>query len=408
MRILHMPDAPAGAAAVAEPKAAPAATPPADKGSATTQNTSGHDGSMWDELDSQSTVKPKEKAAADPKDKKPDAEPDKDKSKQAEPKVDDPNKDAKTVIESGPRALRKRLEEVEKQRDELKRQFEEVGTKLKTFESKSPEQGKLAEQIAAITKERDEAKEQLRIAKREHSPDFLEKYDKPFNLAAGRAEAFVKRLTVTGEDGTTRPGTFDDIRALRQMPPNKAYEVAEQYFGKAAGAVMQHVFELDRLISDREFGLKEEKDYWEKHDRESAAKANAEKEFTKQVWSKINDDLIEKHEEWREIPDDKEYNELRTKSYSLVDQAFDEEKRASLTPQQAIVLDANIRHRAANFPAMKLRYERTAAELKEARARIEELENTGPGKTKKPGGGDAGKTPESMWDDLDKSMAGAT
>lgn len=328
--------------------------------------------------------------------------------KKVEPDKNDPrDKDGKVIL-TGPKALREQLEKkatelatVAKERDALKKQVQQ-------FESKAPNDTKITEHIATLKKELDDTKQQLRAARREVSPEFKEKFEEPYNQAAGYAKSIVESLSVTQEDGTVRQGTWDDFRALYNQPLGKAFQIAKQMFGDAAPMITQQISELHKMAAQREVASKKEAEAWDRTEKENITRQNAEAEQRTAVWAKVNEDVLEKHPDFNEVPDDKELNELRSKSYQLIDMAFSNELRSTMTPTQKITLDAQIRHRAANYPSQRLLNARLTHELTELKAKIEELQTQGPTKPKKAGGGDAkGSTqPKGLMEDLEESMAG--
>jgi len=138
-----------------------------------------------------------------------------------------------------PKELRERYKATKAERDALTKAKTDLEAKIKQFESQGKDTTALTGRLAALEKERDAAYAELRAAKQEASPEFKEKYDKPFNTAAERARKQVLELQVANaEDGTNRPATWEDFSALYSLPVGKAIEQANTLFGTSAQFVL--------------------------------------------------------------------------------------------------------------------------------------------------------------------------
>ena len=275
---------------------------------------------------------------------------------------------------------------MEKERDESTSQIAQFKAKIAEFEKRGMDTTALSEQLAKEQKEKADLQSQIRALKREASPEFKDKWDKPFNQAAEFAKQFVEQLPVLNEDGeATRNATWDDFVGLYSLPYSKAVVQAKLLFGDAAAGVVQHLNDLKKLDFQRGIALKEEQTRWQETEKQEAAKSAQQREFIQQTWATVNKDMAEKAPEWYlDDPKDPEGNALLKEGFEIVD------SRPS-TVQEQIVHDAYIRLNAAAAPRLKHRIRRLQEQLEDAQAKISELQGSAPGKVQKPASGDSPK-----------------
>lgn len=380
-----MADAPAAAPAAAPsaPTTQPAASPAAAPAAKPVSTPSG--GDRFSDLDSR-VAQRREKPAAPAKPSEPDkpAAPD----KPAEPDKTAAAAPAKETIKD-PKQLRERLAQVEKERDSSSNEISTLKNKIQEYERKGYDTTALSEQLAREQKEKTELMAQVRALKREASPEFKDKWDKPFDQAAAYAKRFVEQLSVNNEDGEpARQATWDDFVALYRLPYNKAIAAAKTYFGDAAPGVIQHLTDLQKMDFQRGEALKQEQAQWEATEKAETARAVQQREFIEKTWSTVNKDISERHPDWYlEDPKDDEGNKLLKQGYELVDS-----KPASL--QEKIVQDAHIRLKAAAFPRLVYKLNRLQEKLEDAEATIAEMKGSKPGSVQKPSSGDSANKPK--------------
>lgn len=338
---------------------------------------------------------------AKPEDKKPD-------DKSAGDKIDatPPAKDDKKVSE-GPKALRDQLEKTNGELKTTRERLQQLESKEKEWEARGKDTTALAAQIAAEKKEKETLQSELRALKQEASPEFKDKYDKPFNQAAEYAKRVIEQMTVTetndAGEPVTRQATWDDFAQLYRMPSNKSIKLINQMFGDTAPVVIQEMRELQKLDYTRQTALQEEKAQWSQREQADTAKRAQEREGIQSMWQTVNKDIAEKHPEfYQSDPADPDGNTLLEDGYKMVDSALS--NRESMTMQQKVILDANIRHRAAAFGREVHRRQKAEARVAELEAEKAELKGSGPGSTKR--AGDGAPAVDVDWkDDLRKEMA---
>lgn len=291
----------------------------------------------------------------------------------------DDNKSNRTIE---PKALRSQLEKVNGELREMREAKTALEARIKEFDSKGKDTTVLAEQLANLQKEHETTLSELRALKQEASPEFKEKWDKPFNQTAEYARREVEQLLVTSADGNSRQAQWNDFVALYQMPTGAAIAKAKELFGEAAPIVTQHLAELHRLDFQRKNALEEEKAKWKETETAQAARATQQQEAFKAAHIKVVKDLTAKNAEWfAEDPNDPEGNELLQESQALLDY-----KPRSF--QEAVLLHARHQLQAAAFPRMARRAQQLQAKVTELEGVIAELRGSAPGATNRQGGSD--------------------
>lgn len=384
-----MADAPTAAPAAPAAPSAPAPAPSAPAAPAAPQTTpatpSAPKASSFDDLVARASTK---------KDKPPEA-PKSEKPPEGAPPTQQPPKD--------PKHLRAELEKVNGELNTSRSTISDLQRKIADFESKGRDTTALSEQLAREQKEKEELQSTIRRLKREVSPDFKEKYDKPFNQAAEFAKRIVESLTVNDGDPDNpreRQATWDDFAYLWRMPYNKAITAAKQLFGDAAPTVIQHLTDLQKLDYTRAEALKEEQAKWKQTEEQEIAQQTQRRSFIEQTFTKVSEDIINKNPQWfQEDPKDKEGNDLFKEGLALVDA-----KPANV--EQQIVRDAYIRLYAAAFPRMAHRIARLEEQLAEKDQTIAEMQNSTPGTTKRPTGSAPTAPSGKKWqEDLRETLA---
>lgn len=301
------------------------------------------------------------------------------------------------------KATRENFEKLSTEAREAKSKVAELETKLAEASTKAKDATVMAERIAAVEKEHEGTKAELRALKQEASPEFKEKWDKPFNQAAKFAKEEIEQLTAIGEDGEERAATYDDFVDLYHLPLGKAFQQAKAMFGDASEIVMRHRNNLLQLDRARGEALAQEKAQWAETERTQQAKAAQQREQAeaqraqyREIYERVYKEIGEKHPDWFGVdPDDPEGNALLEESRKLVD-------AKPQTHQEAIILSATIRQRAAGFLRMAHRAKNLGAELEAAKATIEELRGSGPGGGKR---GEVETGEKSFEQDMRESLA---
>lgn len=345
--------------------------------------------------------------------KKPDAAP---APAQTEPKpaTATPAKPAATTTPApnapqAPKQLREQLEKVNLELSESRKASTALEAKVKEYEAKGKDTDGLLAQLDTERKEREKIQAELRMLKQEASPEFKEKWDKPFNQQAEYAQGVVNNITK--QDGT--PFSWEnDFAALYRLPYPQARAMAIESLGpENAQIVMDEVRDLKKLDFARGKALEQEKSQWaerEKADQAKSAETKVrdakQKEQQKQdfdkLWKQVNTDFESSVETYRVAPDDKELTEAKAEGLHAFDADLSKDFKAN------IARNAHMRLRAGMFKANQLTISRQMAEIEKLKAKIAELDPAQPGLGSKTGGAPAPSN-ESWEDAARKALKGA-
>ena len=285
-----------------------------------------------------------------------------------EPKEFDPER-------AVPKELREHAKRLKSENQTLAQKAKELEEKIKQVEARGGDTASLTGRLAAIEKERDDAMAQLRAARQEASPEFKEKYDKPFNQAAEAARQEISELTITNaEDGTTRQATWADFAALYSLPVGKFIEQANALFGPAAQFVIQKREQLQALDRARRTALDEEKALFKQRDEKDRAESVRNREKDTAFLAEQHKRLAESVDDYKVDPTDKE--SLDAQKYAL--DAFD---KAPESKEKGLVKFAHIRARVAAFAVNKVKLSRANAKIAELEAQVADLKGSAPGGT---------------------------
>ena len=330
--------------------------------------------------------------------------------KTEEPKQDKPATDAapapdkKPALESAPAALRKALEKANAELKGLTDEKTSLMAKIEAAEAKGKDVTVLSEKLAKLEKDLEESRAEARQLKGEQSPEFKERYEKPFNQAADYAKNIVERMAVYDENGqpvgkASWDQHFIPLYHLHRDDPTAAIEKAETLFGKGAQIVLNHIQELDRRHRERDMAAVQEKEQYAERQKTMEAENVKRREGFKLAQEQAEKALSEKYPEWYSpTPDDKEGQELIAEGRKLVEMK-------PKTFNEAVTLTARNRLNLIAFPWLADRYEKAKAELAALKEENAKLRGSGPGPSPKQGTSDA-STPKTWKDELRETMAG--
>lgn len=346
--------------------------------------------SGWDDLDP-SIFNAPESGDEKKEEKAKEEEPTKTEEKKEEPTEKVPPKEEKgeEIKAQNFRQMRSEYEKVKgeyanltAERDTLKQQLADLEKGSK--EKASKEAATIAEEAAALKKEREELVRQIEMLKYEESPTFKQQYNKPWQQAIADAQSDIKELKVViGKDEETgeiktRPATWDDFSAMWGMSRVGARNAARRLFGEDYDIAVKHYDKLQEMDAKAKQAIAEHRETYESKQKAEAAETARTRQAIESSWVKVNDDIKAKHPEWyAEDPDDKEGNDLLAQGYKMVDAAYGD--RGDQTWQQKVVLDAQIRNRAAAFDRLVARLAKRDATIAELNKKIADYEGSAPG-----------------------------
>lgn len=305
----------------------------------------------------------------------------------SKPKADKPERTFQTS-----KGLREHAEKTAKELKDAREKLTAHEAKIAEFEGRSKETTTLAEQLAAVQKERDEARAEARGLKEEMSPDFVERYQKPFNDSADEAKRFIEQVPVQNEDGTTRKASWErDFASIYALPEVEAAERAEVMFGKHAGRVMARYDELHRLSNIAYKAKEAEKANWKATETQRAAQAVQQREATNAAVSQAEKALSTKFAQWYgDDPSDPDGNALVKDMSAKMDQA-------PKTLSEHAAKQARIKLNTVNFPRVVHKLNKANERIAELEAKLAAKGEGEPGKTKRTAGAEP-KGDTGTWD----------
>lgn len=299
------------------------------------------------------------------------------------------NKIAPTPVDFdklAPKELRERVKQLNQEKETFSGEKARLESKIKELDSRGADTSALTTRLADIEKERDAALADLRAARQEASPEFKEKFDKPFNQAAERAKKQITELTVVAnpETGETRPATWADFAALYSLPVGKAIEQAQALFGNAAQFVLQQREKLLDLDTARATALEEEKAQFKERGAKEISDQAVKREGIVKLWQETNKRLAENVGDYKNDPTDTEASEARKHALSVFDESVKVTDDDSM--QKKIIRDAHVRQRVGAYAVQKVLLSRQKEKIQKLEAQIAELKGVEPGNTQRPGG----------------------
>ncbi len=270
---------------------------------------------------------------------------------------------------------------------------------LKTVREKpaeDPEKKTLLEKFEAADKRRQALEKEIAFVAYHKSEEFVNKYQKPYEEAWGKAVSELNELTIESEDGTTRKATAQDLLALSNLPLGEARTAAKKMFGDAADDVMSHRRKIRELSDAQNKALTEAQQNAETHEKEKQTQSLQQRQKMATLWQDENKAWAEKFPRWFKPEDgDEEGNKLLAKGFELADAAFS--NNGQKAPEEMVKLHAELRNKAAAFPRLALRLKTARTRIKELEASLAEYEKSEPSPGK--GGGNRVTKPGDPWAD---------
>jgi hypothetical protein len=286
-----------------------------------------------------------------------------------------------------PKELRARVKQLNQENQTFNGTIKTLEAKIKELDGKGVDTTALTTRLQALEKERDGALAELRAARQEASPEFKEKYDKPFNQAADRAKNQITELSVVtnSDTGETRPATWADFVALYQLPVGKAIEQATSMFGASAQFVLGLREKLLDLDTARQNALQEEKAQFKERSAKEIAEQAVKRETVGKLWTETNQRLAQS-DGYKVDTTDAELAEAAKHAESVFDEPVKITDDASM--QKKIIRDAHVKQKVIRDAVRGIIINRQKSEIEALKKQIEELKGTAPGDVQR-GGGDA-------------------
>lgn len=255
----------------------------------------------------------------------------------------------------------------------------EYEAKIKEYEAKGKDTEAITKRLAEIEKERDEAKRDLQMARMEKSPEFKEKWEKPFYIAAESSKDVIEQFYVD-DNGVSRPADWKkDFGAIYALPYIAAKQRAKELFGEESAAVMQEYNKLHSMERASAKAWEEEKASYKQREQEQIANRAKEQEAYKAAWNATTEGWKKRYpDRYGESATDPKENEIFAKALEIVD-------AQPKTFQEAVAKNTRVRLDAAALPRVEYRLKNALKEIAELKAKLENGKASRPGSQKTPG-----------------------
>jgi hypothetical protein len=262
----------------------------------------------------------------------------------------------------------------------LRENLERQSARVKELEAKIAEKEKaggdstaLTERLAAVEKERDDARQEAAMARQEKSPQFIEKWEKPFADAAESAKDLIGQFVVSTPEGE-RPANWEkDFGSIYNLPYPAAKARALEMFGDEAPMVMNEWNKLHQLEKTASKAWESEKAGFADRQKAQAAEQAKWQEARKAGYAAGTDGWVKKFpDRYGEDPNDKDGNDLFKRGLAAVD-------AAPKTFQEEVAKNTRVRLAAAAEPRYLRKIATLTKELTEAKAKIAGLAGSKPG-----------------------------
>lgn len=263
------------------------------------------------------------------------------------------------------------------------------------------EKAEYQERIEKAEKRLKEQEDELRFKSYEKSEEFRTKYEQPYERAWEKHMKDLRGVTVAGDDGVARPMEAKDILDLVNLELPDARKLAVEKWGDFAQDAMLARKEIRDLFEAKTNALDEARKTGA--DREKQFEENRKKwvegvqKHIKETWEAANQAALndpKNGEFFKPVEGDDKWNELLTKGFQRVDQAFGKNPMdPKLTPEErakAVREHAAVRNRSAAFGPMKYIIARLRAEIEALKKANQEFKGSQPpsgGGTAAPSGG---------------------
>lgn len=285
---------------------------------------------------------------------------------------------------------------IQSERDKALNELTSLKTKLEKGEI-GGDAKLMAEQLAEKEQELAQVRGKLAELDYTQSPQFAEKFHKPYAQAKARGAKAVQRLTVTLQDGTTRPATEQDWEWLAKKPADQAHEIAKAAFGENYNVAAYHLNRLEEIRDQADAERDEHRATWQKKSKEEMAQTAKERELWGIAKKVAREDLVKQNPDFQPS-DDEEENKALQSGLDFLDNL--EQRMETLTPTERVATEVQAGLKLAAFDRMKIQRDKLKAQLStittekdakiaELEARIKEMTDSGPGPSRRQG--EAGK-----------------
>lgn len=307
-----------------------------------------------------------------------------------------------------------------KKATQLENDLKAMQTKYSDLEQRVPkteaEKKQLADRLTELEKRYNETLSELNFANYERSPEYKEKYEKPYVDAVNNAYQEISELTVTEEDRTQpadengvyptkeRQATKSDFDQIYQLQLGPATKLAAKKFGpEAVSIVMAHRAKIRDAAKAAVGALNQWKESAAKRAQEQETQTIQTKQRVEGLWTQVNNDIRSKNKDlFDERPNDSAWNEEFKKGTAMADAYFSD--RSNQPVEQRIIFDAHVRNRIAAFPALASENNRLKSQVSQLQKDIAALRGSDPGKPDVSNPTPPANEPDSVLDAFEKKL----
>lgn len=265
------------------------------------------------------------------------------------------------------------LGEIKTAKDENKK----LADRIKELETRGgTDTSALTETLKQREQRIEELQQKLAGAEFQKSEAYVEKYDKPFDKTSERARQEVESLEIVTErdaEGNItgkRAATWTDFANLYNNPNRaEARRLAKERFGEDADIVLGYMNQLRGIAIEAADALQAEREGWQKRQQEAQAQEAVVRNRVSGAWVTVNKDLETKFPSRFGVDaSDPKEAELRNAGLQLVDSYL--QGRHKMPAMDRVVMEAQLRQRAAAMPVMEYRLNKALAENAKLKAQL--------------------------------------
>lgn len=311
-----------------------------------------------------------------------------------------PKEGAETTLEAEPKKEKKvspwrLLDEWKKTASDWKTKAETAEQELSRIKAGGPAEPPkdLVDRLKATEAKVKEYEDHLRFLDYQRHPEFVQKYQQPYEQAWKRATSELAEVAVTDPStGAARPATAEDMLALVNLPLGKAREYANQIFGEFADDAMAHRKEIKSLFDAQQTALKEARENGAARVKQEQEQTQAQRaqltKFVTETWTEANRAAVtdEKYGKYfTPIEGDQQGNASLAKGFELADKAFgknpNDPNLSEAERKDIIRMHAALRNRAAAFGRLRQWVEQRDNRIAELEKELEDYKKSEPGTT---------------------------
>jgi hypothetical protein len=269
-----------------------------------------------------------------------------------------------------PKKLRQAYEEMKAERERFKEELET----LKKAPSGHPEVETLKKELEEIKTRHKSFTDQMDYAEEVESPEFKEKYEKPWQEAFTSAQEDIVALSRSTDD---QPATPKDLNEILSLDRVQALRRIKELFPEFTEMMYRHYIDIHKAYKAHQTATANFRASLEQRRAKAAEQQKQQQESVKQQFSQNKDELTKKYPAlFAKDEKDKEGNTYLDEGERLADLALN--GSPDMKPEQFTKILADVYHRARGFARMVHRAEKERARADAAEAKLKAYEKSEP------------------------------